>query len=201
MLRPIIEYEFKERWSEDVNFIPIQPVQDASGAYGNGGWTRVMAWCLANSGANLQSLFEPLFAGDPRLDVILIHLDGDALDLVRNSVQCSLPPSNATVPDRMAGLETAVTSWLQPDQDLRKRLILAFPTMQTECWILAAEGHAQTSEAINAKVVFRANHRADRSVTPLYKKRVRDAAAGFANISQLCQSYAHFEAGVASTEW
>lgn len=201
MLSPIIAYEFKKRRNEEVNFIPIQPTQDASGAYGHGGWTKVMAWCLANSGANLQSQFEPLFAGDPRLDLIVIHLDGDALDLVRGCVPSPLPPSNASVPDRMVGLEAAVASWLQPSEESRKRLLMAFPTMQTECWILAAEGHVQTSEHVNAKDIFRANHRPDRSVTPLYRKRVRDAAPGFGNIGQICQSYGHFEAGLAAIEW
>ena len=60
---------------------PLQPAVDAtSGRLGDGGWTLVRAWCEGNpSDARTADLFEPLFEGQPPVDVLLVQLDGDVI--------------------------------------------------------------------------------------------------------------------------
>ena len=60
---------------------PLQPAIDAtSGRFGDGGWTWVKAWCESNpSEVRTTDLFEPLFEGQPPVDVLLVQLDGDVI--------------------------------------------------------------------------------------------------------------------------
>ena len=60
---------------------PLQPAVDAtSGRFGDGGWTLVKAWCESNPPeVRTFDLFEPLFEGQPPVDVLLVQLDGDVI--------------------------------------------------------------------------------------------------------------------------
>ena len=154
MLQPLVTVELRKRTADAISFRHLQPMQDATGSYGGGGWSRVATWCLTNAGANLETFFSPLFANDPGCDLIVIHLDGDALEKLEPHTQIAIPQQPISVQQRVSTLTAIIDRWLSISAQRRSNLAFALPVLHTEAWIVCAEG-IHHCEAIDAKQLFR----------------------------------------------
>jgi hypothetical protein len=172
MLEPLISAELGRRTTERLSFKHLHPMQDATGSYDRGGWSKVLAWCISNSGDGLETYFTPLFAGDPACDLIVVHLDGDALESLGPHTVVSVPDGPIPVSVRIATLTSIVEDWLKPDPERRRRLALALPVQHTEAWILCAEGVVNCEE-VDAKTLFRGtfSRRGGHKLSAFYKRR------------------------------
>ena len=93
---------------------PLQPAVDAtSGRFGDGGWTLVKAWCERNpSEARTTDLFQPLFEGQPPVDVLLVQLDGDVIDDYAAPYPDISVPQDADAAARGAIVQLILERWL-----------------------------------------------------------------------------------------
>ena len=163
---PVLErvvHTFAEELGISVETVRIWPEMDAtSGAYGPGGWSHVLAWCLRNSGLKLNSWFVPLLDGDLHLDFIVVHLDGDTLDLVRPHCEILLPASSCSIEDRVSALSSVILSWLTPAEGMGDRVMPAVPVIETECWLACADDETLVAnpdwEMQAQKATLRARH-------------------------------------------
>lgn len=122
----------------DVSCSPLQPRGDASSKSGDGGWAKVAAWCLANSGAGLDSyLRAPLFAGEEVYDAIVIHLDGDIASECATKYNKGLP-NKPSVVEIVKLLSELIHDWVKANSDSKEKIKIAIPVQKTESWILAA---------------------------------------------------------------
>ena len=124
---------------------PLQPAIDAtSGRLGDGGWTLVKAWCEDNpSEARTTDLFEPLFEGQPPVDVLLVQLDGDVIgDYAASYPDITVPQ----VPDAAARgnvVSLVLERWLWGSTERRhadpygERHCLVATVRALETWIVA----------------------------------------------------------------
>lgn len=199
MMEPLLRAELQKKGRVDITFDRLQPLQDATGYFPDGGWTRVLAWCLENSGDAFDDVLEPLLDNIPRLDGIVIHLDGDAAEHLGQHTQVALP-APLTVLSRVNFLTDVIEEWLRLSAAQRSRLIVAAPVLHTEAWINAA--HSQGShESVDAKAAFRAT----RSTTSHPKRASHyEEAGGLAaeNLQQIagrCVSYRLFQQEIISS--
>ncbi|UXR93895.1 hypothetical protein [Agrobacterium tumefaciens] len=196
MLEPFIRRELSKREIDDITFKFLQPYQDATGSMSGGGWPRVVAWCKTHSGTGLETFFTPLFAGDPECDVIIIHVDGDALEMLvpHTAVQISIP-----VPDKVTRVDTlvaAIEDFLNAPTSCRSKIALALPVLHTEAWILAAENYPQDPCTIDAKAEFRNSYDFTQTRLADYYRQKVAAATGSNWTDPACYSYSKFSSEV-----
>ena len=194
-LSALIAAEVAKKSGEPVRFKHLQPYPDATGEYSGGGWPRVVAWCLDNAGDHLKTFFAPLFAGDAACDFLVIHLDGDAMDLVAPHTTVQLPAHPVTDQTRVQYLKEAVLGWLQPTAAHSGALVFAIPILQTEAWVLLAEGVVADCEKINAKEAFRATHTRGK-MADYYSRRAGLASKRTDSIAEASYSYRALREGL-----
>lgn len=194
MLEPLIAYEISQRFGKSVQFRYLQPAPDATAGFGGGGWHRVMAWCGANAGPQLATYFTPLFADDTPCDAIVIHLDGDSLELAG----IDTPADPIPVTKRVELISTAISEWLRAEENFKHKIAHAIPVLQTEAWILGAEGIKY--EHANAKDEFRKSYNlpADGPVRNFYRRRASSPSLKLGDICNFCESYVHFQKSISS---
>jgi hypothetical protein len=195
MLEPLLASELAARGHADISFQRLQPVQDATGYYPDGGWTRVVGWCLANAEDNFEVALSGPLANVPDLDAILIHIDGDAAaHLVPHT--SAQRPASWTASTRVQFITSAVEDWLKLDTAMRGRVIIAAPVQQTEAWMNAAVrsvlGPYETHEA---KTSFRARMDPSGQAKPAAYYGIAGISAGNHRslISERCISYRRFQ--------
>ena len=125
---------------------PLQPAVDAtSGRFGDGGWTLVKAWCENNPvEARATDLFdEPLFEGQPPVDVLLVQLDGDVIGDYAAAYADITVPQNADAAARGAVVELILERWLWNSAERRQadphgeHHCLTATVRALETWIVA----------------------------------------------------------------
>lgn len=124
---------------------PLQPAVDAtSGRLGDGGWTLVKAWCENNPlEARATDLFEPLFEGQPPVDVLLVQLDGDVIGDYTAAYTDISVPQNPDAAARGTIVELILERWLWSSTERRhadphaERHCLVATVRALETWIVA----------------------------------------------------------------
>lgn len=124
---------------------PLQPAVDAtSGRFGDGGWTLVKAWCEGNpSEARTTDLFEPLFEGQPPVDVLLVQLDGDVIGDYAASYPDITVPQDPDAAARGNIVSLILERWLWGSTERRhadqhgERHCLVATVRALETWIVA----------------------------------------------------------------
>lgn len=124
---------------------PLQPVVDAtSGRLGDGGWTLVKAWCENNPPeARPTDLFEPLFEGEPPVDVLLVQLDGDVIGDYTAAYADITVPQYPDAEARGSIVELILERWLWSSTERRhadphaERHCLVATVRALETWIVA----------------------------------------------------------------
>lgn len=195
MLEPLLSSELQQRGANDVTFDRLQPTQDATGYYPDGGYTRVIAWCQAHAGNDFDDVLEPIIGNIPRLDGVLVHLDGDAASQILPYTQAA-HPQQWNIGTRVRFLTAAVEDWLQLDANQRKRLIVAAPVLHTEAWMNASISNTTGPyEVADAKSPFR--RRRNKTLYPKlaahYQAAGQAAALERARIASRCLSYRLFQ--------
>lgn len=195
MLEPLLSSELQQRGAAGVTFDRLQPTQDATGYYPDGGYTRVIAWCQAHAGNDFDDVLEPLIGNIPKLDGVLVHLDGDAANQVVPYTQAARP-QQWNIDTRVRFLTAAIEDWLQLDADQRRRLIVATPVLHTEAWMNASVANTTGPyEVADAKAPFRSRH--NRALHPKlaahYRASGQTAALECARIAGRCLSYRLFQ--------
>ena len=124
---------------------PLQPAVDAtSGIFEDGGWTWVRAWCANNPPEQRAvDLFQPLFEGDPPLDVLIVQVDGDAVGEYAKPYPHIPVPTNLDAPARGQVVEAVLEEWLWGgskgrghDPDASKHCLVA-AVRTSEAWVVA----------------------------------------------------------------
>lgn len=190
MLSPFIVEELKKRGATEVIFKKLQPTPDETGKMTEGGWTKVLAWCQTYGGTNIETFFTPLFADDPACDIIIIHMDGDALEQIAPHTDVAIPET-PDVQTRVDTITLAISKWLaSPSRD--EKLAYAIPVLQTEAWVLAVSDPGSTFNALDAKAAFRSEHTGRGRLHGYYEAKVSQAfASGF--VPPKCDSYTSFQ--------
>lgn len=179
----------------DVTCSRLQPNGDATSNAGDGGWTKVAAWCEDHTGRTLDTfLGAPLFEGDEVFDILVIHLDGDIAEKCAEKYAVTLPHP-ITVASRIRLLADLIDQWLAPKPEYAAKIKVAIPTLMTETWMLAGvstQNHAW--ESIAAKELFLAetgyvegSPKADH-----YIAKALQLAGKTAQIRQRCSSFDAF---------
>lgn len=159
ILESLIEHALPACFPRPISIKHLQPVADAtSGVYGGGGWGRVVGWCLDNKSDNIETHFSPIEDGDIPCDLIVIQLDGDAMEPCAEHASTACPPPPCTIEDRLATLESFVLEWLDPEATRSGQICVAFPTMHSEAWLMAAlsPNSKHWEVEVDAKSPFRA---------------------------------------------
>jgi hypothetical protein len=190
MLEPFIRAELSKKNINNLSFRTLQPTPDETGKMSRGGWARVLTWCQTYAGANIDTFFTPLFAGDPSCDIIVIHLDGDALEQIEPHTSVAIP-QNPDPSSRVASLVAAVEEWLNAAPETRRRLVCAIPVQHTEAWVLAAEDNGHDYSSDDAKAEFRKEHTRKGGLERFYRQKVLAATRG-AFTPPSCASYQAF---------
>ena len=124
---------------------PLQPAVDAtSGRFGDGGWTLVKAWCESNPPeVRTFDLFEPLFEGQPPVDVLLVQLDGDVIGDYTAPYPDIRVPQNPDAAARGTVVQLILERWLWNATERRHadphagRHCLVATVRALETWIVA----------------------------------------------------------------
>lgn len=190
MLRPLISAELKKRGIEEIQFRALQPTPDETGKMSEGGWTKVLAWCQTYNGMNIETFFTPLFAGDPPCDVIIIHMDGDALECVEPHTTKQIP-ENPPITERVAVVVDILEEWLSTPKERKSKIAFAVPVLQTEAWILAVEDGSKSYHDVDAKSEFRKTHSGRGRFEAYYMRKVTAACTGEFQLPT-CPSYRAF---------
>lgn len=192
MLEPLLLHELGQNGYHDVRFKYLQPVADAVGKIDRGGWPRVKAWCERYAGDQIETFFTPLFANDPPCDAIVVQMDGDTLELAG----IASPPAPVSVQQRASAVASAVSGWLSLQPHRNKHVAFAVPVLQTEAWVLGAEG--LRFEHADAKQEFRKSYSASGGkLSAFYRGRVVRARPGYSTICDHCDSYIIFRNSLA----
>lgn len=193
MLEPLLRSAARSRGVDDISVIALQPRSDATmGSSADGGWPRVMGWCQRHSAEKLATYFYPLFEDQPAVDVLLLHLDGNAVDLCSFHTARPLPSAPYKIGDRFAHLQAVLIEWLSPSAEFSQKLAFAIPTLHTEAWILAALQTIETPyEELDAKDVLRRTFRRPRyeKLALFYGRVSAQSAAMEERIADRCVSY------------
>lgn len=194
MLEPLIEHEIREKFKLEVKFKHLQPTPDATGGHADGGWDRVKGWCDNYAGDQIETFFTPLFETDEICDLIVIHVDGDVVELAN----LHKGKNQLSVRDRVKTISNSIESWLNCPKEHSKKIIHAIPVLQTEAWILASEGISYENK--NSKSEFRKTYTKskDGKIKDYYRSRSTGAKAGYANAHRYCTSYNIFRGSIRS---
>jgi hypothetical protein len=192
-LREILGAELSSLGIGQFQFRALQPTVDASGQYSDGGWTRVVGWAQEYSGEALETYFQPLFAGDPACDIIVVHLDGDAAPHVANVLQMPAP-AEGDVAMCVEFVCSAIRQMLAPSAVREDQVAQAVPVLHTEAWVLAAEGVVEQCETIEAKRVLQStySHARNGPLANYYEKRATGAAKHIERMARNAESYQLF---------
>jgi hypothetical protein len=137
-LEAFLESELPASIARPIAVRHLQPELDATSCQvGGGGWGRVVGWCKDNAGGAIETYFVPLEEGDLACDLILIHLDGDAMADVAPHSSIALPTQPFTAKARLETLTKMVLDWLNPPAARQTSIKFAFPVMHTEAWLMA----------------------------------------------------------------
>jgi len=134
--------------SSEIVFLEIQPELDAtSRQHRDGGWTRVMQWCLAHPPEDRDQLyFEEIFDDQHHCDVIVVQMDGDVIgEYAAHVHNTSLPTAPWDVAKRGGFVEAALNEWLWPSGSIssyKDSHILAVSVQAIETWLLAGYDHS-----------------------------------------------------------
>ncbi|MET3355937.1 UNVERIFIED_ORG: hypothetical protein ABID33_003864 [Xanthobacter viscosus] len=191
MLKPFITHEVSSRFGKRVQFRQLQPAPDSTGNMTSGGWARVVGWCQSNSGPRLDTFFTPLFSNDAPCDIIILHLDGDALEVASQHHSFTVPSAILDAKQRVSILTSILEHFLSPTTEQRGKIAMALPVQHTESWVLSAENLPGDPETIDAKKelrkVFPKPHR---RLSDHYQKRV--SGLNGAIPKETCVSYRCF---------
>lgn len=191
MLDPFIRKVLSDRIGTTIRYRNLQPMPDQTGNLGDGGWSRVIAWCKNNAGDRLETFFTPLFAGEQPCHAIVVHLDGDALEVVGSHTSVVIPSDVRDVSQRVTLLSDVLKECLSLHESRRRKIAFAIPVLQTEAWILAAEGFVGDVEAINSKNEFRKKFpKKVGGAAKRYRKRALDIGDNVPKDN--CVSFQHF---------
>lgn len=181
----------------------VQPQIDATSMQiGGGGWTVVTEWLKNHSGDQWDVFFDqPLFATSPTYDAIVVHLDGDVLELSRQFNKTLRRQAQSSVGRRVSVLENWIVQLLNPSARNKLNLVAAIPVLHSEAWILAGL-QANPGNVEGARCKGRAKRLLSRRYAGNAVKRVIDATAALAavlpTIRQRAQSYSIFYNKVAA---
>lgn len=158
-LAAFLEAELPSSYSRPIKLRHLQPEMDATSCQvGGGGWGRVVGWCKNYSGTAIETYFVPIEEGDIPCDLIVVHLDGDAMADCGPHSSVPIPTQPCTVAVRTKTLSKMVLEWLNPSGKRRASIKMAFPVMHTEAWLLAGvKPNQQPWEQVqDCKTPFRA---------------------------------------------
>lgn len=150
MLDPFIRAELAKKVGQGITIKALQPAPDATGKMTDGGWGKVMGWCQKYAGAKLETFFKPLFSGDVPCDAIIVHLDGDALEVMAPHTAVVIP-SGQLNPDARVKLVVAALEGILSPAARRNKVAFAVPVLHTEAWVLAAENSHPSPASIDKK--------------------------------------------------
>lgn len=156
MLAPLIRAEFKKKSSEELSFRKLQPQVDATGATTEGGWGRVVGWCQRYAGNQLSTFFEPLFSDELPCDAVIVHMDGDALEMISKHLGVQISTGTISIGDRVDMIVKILEDIIALNSEQRKGLAFAIPVQHTEAWMLSASPkHQGDFSNKEAKKIFR----------------------------------------------
>lgn len=190
-----VESCLSERFERPIEFRHLQPLPDATmTGYSGGGWTRVVGWCKANAGSRIETFFVPLEEGEAACDLIIVHLDGDALEPCAKHFSKAIPPVGCPAADRVSTLAEMLTEWLQLPSNRSDQIRGAFPVLHSEAWLLAAllPDQAHWESELNCKSPFRALNVSSKRLASFYSEKSIEAAASCHEISRQSVSFSLF---------
>ena len=189
---------FFVRPNEEVEIGCLQPTVDAtSGKYDRGGWSQVVGWCTKYTNTHLSTFLDaPLFSGQVAYDLIVVQIDGDALELAGiYSRQDFIIPS-ATPSQRVTDVKSMLEEWLNPSETYLEKILYAVPVHETEAWMLSAlSKQTLIWENISSpKEVFQKEFKAKAQST--YSTLAKQAEGFIDKITGDCISFSIFRADV-----
>lgn len=197
VFQAFLDQHLPDSFSRPVVLKEIQPLQDAtSGNYSGGGWHRVVGWCVANKASAIETFFTPIEEADSPCDLILIQIDGDAMEQCGTHAATPCPAMPCAIDERLSALEGFVLEWLEPTADRAAQILFAFPTMSSEAWLMAGlKPHERNWEhEPDPKSHFRNLKRSEAKTTKIkeyYSTKSKEAFANSAQISAQCRSFVH----------
>jgi hypothetical protein len=181
-------------------FKALQPEVSATFAQvGTGGWGAVKGWCETGNGTFYRTFLDaPLFANSTIYDLLLIHVDGDVLDLCEAGPLAGKTTDGQACANIVSQLEEAVLkSWLSIREEDARKLVVCIPVRHLEAWLLAGLAEGDTDfESYNTKDEFRdtIGKVYKGKNLQLYQKASRAAVDKIDAIRAKCFSYSSFEA-------
>lgn len=139
LLRELLTEQLTQRGYAGIVIEAVQPRVDATSMQiDGGGWAAVVEWCKRNSGAQWDVFFNaPIFATSPIYDAIIIHLDGDVVQLSGKLTNAQIAQANNGIADCINVLEFWIRQLVQPSAMNAGNLLAAVPVLHAEAWILA----------------------------------------------------------------
>lgn len=190
---------FEEHGQELGRVDCLQPELSASfDQVGGGGWGRVKAWCEDNGGQGYRIYIDkPLFSSSSSYDLLVVHLDGDVIDICNQPPLDGLSSTGLTPAEIVSHLEsTMLDSWMDIVPDHRRKVIACIPVHHLEAWLTAAlDSAANDVESTPIKDAFRQafSQKYPGRNRDLYGRAANDAALKLQAIRNLCQSFVAFE--------
>lgn len=195
VLGALLEKHLPDHFSRPIKVKHVQPFVDAtSGRYSGGGWPRVVAWCLANRSSNIETFFAPVEEDDPPCDLILVQLDGDAMEGCSSHATTACPTLPCSVDDRLNTLEAFLIEWLEPEPQRFDQIVFTLPTMCTESWLMAGLKPDEVDwEIVNDskdrfRLLKKSEGNSDR-IQDYYQKKAKEALDNSHEISRQCLSH------------
>jgi hypothetical protein len=139
VIRELLARLFADGGIANVLVDPLQPAIDAtSKQVDGGGWAAVTGWCKRNCGEAWRVFFdEPLFANSPRYDLIVVHLDGDVLEVSNKFSPAQRRAVGGSTVRRVGVVSDWITGLLSLPLGCKQTLVTAVPTLHMESWLLA----------------------------------------------------------------
>jgi hypothetical protein len=146
VLRELLQSHIKtKRPNVQLEFVALQPTPDRTSSGYQGGWFVVYKWCLDNTPQSRagQLLSGALFAdgmSDQQCDVIVVHLDTDAIAEYRPHHQVPDEPDLYAQPNiRAEFVRRILEQWLWPNGAVADDKHIAAPIVEAvETWLVAA---------------------------------------------------------------